>query len=381
MADYPPQVPQVRGGPASGPVLTTVDGETHEIEFDGLEGDSYIAPLDLVRGLPLAALRDGFRLDTGGWALTVSTLSSEYWDSDYADRWLALRPDTRGRVQAEFLVWAAHDDDPFDHGQEARLYSVLTSLLSPDRATVKSVTFDTAFAGLMPPWPYRVSLSLATRGRSVDDIARMTLTSEALVKELGSGSLELTSVLAMLRAGLAAALVGQPESIFLDAKRSHYDLATAVGKIELAQDVARFANAEQGGVIVVGMRGKRVPGGEIITGMTPVHATRRDILRYRQAIESRVIPLIDGLDVFSSDVAGGSVVAVHVPPQVEELKPFLVHGAIVGRKVEGAFISIVRRRDEHSIPITASAIHTTLAAGRALLRRGEIPDSGSATDI
>jgi hypothetical protein len=51
-----------------------------------------------------------------------------------------------------------------------------------------------------------------------------------------------------------------------------------------------------------------------------------------------------------------------------------VHGAIVGDKTEGAFISIVQRRGEHSITITAQSIHATLAAGRALLRRGEVPD-------
>jgi hypothetical protein len=62
------------------------------------------------------------------------------------------------------------------------------------------------------------------------------------------------------------------------------------------------------------------------------------------------------------------LVLIDVPPQPEELKPFLVHGAIVNGRIEGAFISIVRRRGESSIPITAPMIHSTLAAGRALLR-------------
>jgi hypothetical protein len=71
---------------------------------------------------------------------------------------------------------------------------------------------------------------------------------------------------------------------------------------------------------------------------------------------------------------------IDIPPQPEELRPFLVHGAIVNGRVEGAFISIVRRRGESSIPITAPMIHSTLAAGRGLFRRGEItqhdPDHG-----
>ncbi|MBF6336831.1 hypothetical protein IU450_13140 [Nocardia abscessus] len=69
---------------------------------------------------------------------------------------------------------------------------------------------------------------------------------------------------------------------------------------------------------------------------------------------------------------GDWVIAAGIEPQDEELKPFLVHGAIVGGRVEGAYISIVRRSGEDSIPISAQQIHSTLAAGRALLRRGQL---------
>jgi hypothetical protein len=69
----------------------------------------------------------------------------------------------------------------------------------------------------------------------------------------------------------------------------------------------------------------------------------------------------------------GMLILIDVPPQPEELKPFLVHGAIVDGKAEGAFISIVRRQGDETIPITAPMIHSMLAAGRALLRRGELP--------
>ena len=71
--------------------------------------------------------------------------------------------------------------------------------------------------------------------------------------------------------------------------------------------------------------------------------------------------------------SGQGLVVVAVPAQEEELKPFLVHGAMVSGKIQGAYISIVRRSGEDSIPITAQQIHSTLAAGRALLRRGELP--------
>lgn len=176
------------------------------------------------------------------------------------------------------------------------------------------------------------------------------------------------TTLGLLRGGHAAALFGQPEGPWLDVKREHYDLSIATGKIKLAQAVARFANGEYGGIVVVGMDTKRVHGGEEIRALRPVKHDPGIVRRYQHALENHLYPPPDLLDVELVAVPGGAVVIVHIPPQPEEHKPFLVHGAIVDGRVEGAFISIVRRRGQDSIPTTAAAIHTTLAAGRALLR-------------
>lgn len=61
---------------------------------------------------------------------------------------------------------------------------------------------------------------------------------------------------------------------------------------------------------------------------------------------------------------------ISVPPQPSEIQPYLVHGAVVGDKNEGAFFSIVRRRGEASIPTTAAQIHAYIVAGKAFLRGG-----------
>jgi hypothetical protein len=222
-------------------------------------------------------------------------------------------------------------------------------------------------------------LSLPLGGWTVEGTGRLVDSAIDLLRAVGAGELNRNVALQVLRANRPDALLGQHESVYLDVKQSHYDLDTAQGEIALAQAVARFANAEHGGLLIVGMRGKKVPGGEIISKLVPVAVTGRDVRRYRLTIERRLFPLVEALDVFSIGAPSGegNLLVVHIPPQPEELKPFLVHGAIVGGKVEGAFISIVRRRDEHSVPITAPAIHAMLAAGRALLRRGELPHPGS----
>ena len=71
---------------------------------------------------------------------------------------------------------------------------------------------------------------------------------------------------------------------------------------------------------------------------------------------------------------------ISVPPQPREMQPYLVHGAVVGERTEGAFFSIVRRRGEASITISAAQIHAYIVAGKAFLQgsatgRRDEPDS------
>ena len=184
-----------------------------------------------------------------------------------------------------------------------------------------------------------------------------------------------------MTAGRPELLVGLPESRWLDAKSQGYDLQTDHGRIELAQDIARFANSDSDGLLVIGLRTRKAGGGEIISKTSP-SLDPFDTGRYHRAIDGRLFPPVQGLIIRNTPapMSGGRVgymLAVYVPAQPEEMKPFLVHGAIVRGKVEGAFISIVQRRGEHSIPITAPAIHATLAAGRALLRRSDVAPSNN----
>ncbi|WP_327691010.1 ATP-binding protein [Streptomyces sp. NBC_00461] len=172
--------------------------------------------------------------------------------------------------------------------------------------------------------------------------------------------------------GAPDSLVGLEESDWLEVKSQGYDLDNIKDKIELAQDVSRFANSETGGILAIGYRTKKNRNGEVISKCTPIPERFAQAVRYRAVIDSRIFPPIDGLKIRASPHDGGWVLTVFVPSQAEENKPFLVHGAIVGGKVEGAFISIVRRRGEASIPITGPAIHSMLAAGRSILHRKDI---------
>ncbi len=109
----------------------------------------------------------------------------------------------------------------------------------------------------MPPWPYVIVLSIPKSGWTVEKALHLADSADTLLRAVGVGAFSRDVVVQVLRAGHPEALLGQPESICLDVKRQHYDFSGAAGKITLAQDVARVANAEQGGVLVVGMRAAR----------------------------------------------------------------------------------------------------------------------------
>lgn len=209
------------------------------------------------------------------------------------------------------------------------------------------------------------------RGRTAADLVQLGESIKRLCEGFAAGVLARETVADIVRGHGAHLLVGQPEGNWLDAKAEEYDLTQTKGKISLAQSVARFANAEDGGLIVIGAKARKVDGGEVIRSVGGVAPRQRDTAaRYLQVLNQHLYPPPAGIRIDLVPVRGGlTLIVIDLPPQPEELKPFLVHGAITpDGDVEGSFISIVQRRGEGSIPITAPMIHATMAAGRALLR-------------
>lgn len=77
----------------------------------------------------------------------------------------------------------------------------------------------------------------------------------------------------------------------------------------------------------------------------------------------------------ATGTVGRGYVLISLPPQPEEMKPYLVHGAFVHGKVEGSYFTIVRRSGEDGLPVHAAQVHNMLVTGRALLRHGLTPAS------
>lgn len=217
-----------------------------------------------------------------------------------------------------------------------------------------------------------IKLGFNPRSRTLADLYDAANDAKALI-EASVGSLSRETVAGLVRGGHVRALLGQPEGDWLEAKRQHYDLQTDYGKIRLAQSVAQFTNVGDGGVVVIGLATAKRGGIDVIEKITPMQRIPNVRRRYVQALTNRIYPPIEGLTVEVISHEGGELVVIDVPPQAEEHKPFLVHGAIVDGQVQGTFFSIVQRRYDEMGPTHPASVHAALTVGRAFLRRGELP--------
>ena len=259
-----------------------------------------------------------------------------------------------------------YEDDP----EPPDFETLLAPVFNRNRLRLASAGNDPRYAAI-PPYLWTLRMDFNQRARTLSSLYRAGTEVVALVDALDSGRFDRESIRDLVMSGRADVLVGQKEGHWLEAKRQHYDLQSLGGRVSLAQAVARFCNSEEGGLVVVGAKTKDKGAGDLIVGITPMPVDQKVKRKYQQALHNHLYPPPDGIQIHVVPHPGGELVLIDIPPQPEELKPFLVHGAVVDGNGEGAFISIVRRRDDVSIPTTAAMIHSTIAAGRALLRNGE----------
>jgi hypothetical protein len=258
-----------------------------------------------------------------------------------------------------------------------RIARLVAPLLAQTRSTLNHIEVNDSWSSALH-LGIELRIAPSVRGRTAADLFQQAEDILTLCDAFTTASITRETVADLVRGGGADLLIDQPEGHWLDDKSEEYDLASTRGKINLAKALARFANAEDGGLVVIGAKAKKVPGGEVIRQVRGVAPRQSDTAaRYRRALDQHLYPPPYGVRIDLVPTSDHrSLIVIDIPPQPEELKPFLVHGAITADgDTEGSFISIVQRRGEGSIPITAPMIHATIAAGRALLR-GKAGDHG-----
>ncbi|TCC60604.1 hypothetical protein E0H73_22035 [Kribbella pittospori] len=213
-----------------------------------------------------------------------------------------------------------------------------------------------------------VTVEATLSPRSKLTLGQVIHSGEGVSALLQVAELDAARAWALVQSGRGDLLLGQQESDWLEVKSAAYRLDEPAQVIEAAQDVARLANGGTAGLLLCGYKTKRLPGGgEMITALSPIPDDRAQVVRLRRALDRTIYPPIPGLRISYLPIArsAAGVLAVFVPRQMPRLRPFLVHGAVAAGRVEGAFISIVTRRDDESLSITAPQIHALLAGALA----------------
>ena len=229
-------------------------------------------------------------------------------------------------------------------------------------------------------WLYGVAVAfrLVDKSRPTSDLLSLASLAHQLMIAVREGPLSAQSARDLLATGYGKALEGAAEGPWLDGKSAPYQLGRGrpdPAAWELAKDVASFANAS-GGLIVIPARERAEHGKAILDQIGDMPLADVNPQRYRNLIAEHVFPLLEDLDIGIAETAPGrGVFWVFVPEQPESLKPFVVRGALVEDKVLTTHLSIPRRVGADTRYATIAEVHSLLVAGRARqLGREEVLD-------
>lgn len=254
------------------------------------------------------------------------------------------------------------------------LEEVITSQVRPVLEQHEAQFIDLSLNIGRPTEPTKaeVSFTLPLRGRSIGE---MFLIADAVCEAMGHamrGARFEGDVFDALRSGRPAMLVGQAETSWMEVKQSPYCLDDQRQKLELAKDVAAFANASSGGLIVVGLQTRQVEGQDVIHRVRLFDLDEIDIHRYRQILNQYVFPPLVDIEIQAVSVHGRrGYLYIRVPTQPSEAKPVLVIGALVGDRVSGHYLTVPFRQDDVVQFRNPAALHSLLIAGRVALARAD----------
>ncbi|WDV52622.1 hypothetical protein PV963_20695 [Streptomyces coeruleorubidus] len=180
-------------------------------------------------------------------------------------------------------------------------------------------------------------------------------------------SLTPADIVQALKQDLAHLLVGHlTEGSEFDAKEL-IDLKSSSWKIELAKDIAQFANSPTGGLLLIGAKTDKKPGGvEVFRKLAPLDLNPRIELtipelvqKARDIADAHIHPMVIGLEIASIRTRKGSVMYVYIPPQNPSIQPFIVLGEDLPGG--GHFFSIPRRRGDGNLPVSPKEFHRLIA--------------------
>ena len=264
-------------------------------------------------------------------------------------------------LKVRFVTTVLEIDEESDRADQIR--KIISPMLTQHGGTLE--TNEMHPGGARPPWPWIVEFSIPLEDQSVSDLLALADAMNDLLEASEGDGLTQHSLWRLLTSGHTDALRGLAENGWFDAKREPYP-QTELGRLDVALDVAKFANAN-GGIILIGATTSKLDGIDTVTGFVPVQNPNNVVSSHRDSIAARVFPVPEALTVITCQGPRGPMVGINVPEQSEDAKPFLVHGTLVDSKYKGGFFSIPIRNGEGALNTSPKEIHAYLRAGRRLI--------------
>ena len=134
-----------------------------------------------------------------------------------------------------------------------------------------------------------------------------------------------TELVEHLSSGRFHEIIGTEEGGQIEFKSRPYNLRSPKGRVDLVSDVGSFAD-NRGGTIVIGVETKKdeTSRREYASGIRGVDVTEIDVEAIRKIVQSWVHPLVRDLEIRRYSNGETDLVAIHIEPQDERAKPFLV---------------------------------------------------------
>jgi len=121
--------------------------------------------------------------------------------------------------------------------------------------------------------------------------------------------------------------------------------------------------------LIFGVVTSKHVNGDVLSALRPFPLAQMDVTALQAILRERIVPLIPDLDVGVAEVREGHGYGwIYIPEQAQELRPFMVAGALSGMTFLGTHVSIPFRAGEDTAHLDASAVHSLLAAGRVALQ-------------
>lgn len=343
--------------------------EIHGVEAFQHRNEETFAPLELLEDVSAVSLTNAIRDmirhyewdDHSMREVRLTDVPAEYFDRDFSPRLsTTLVLDDDGLVVVQRVDLGVDEDDDV-----AWLERVLQPLGRRLRTDV-TVVHDPE------EWPGSVFISVAptNRGRTVGELLEFARPFATLAEAARGKGLSPSTAADVLRGAYPNALIGQPESQWLDVKRTPPRIDSDVDRVEFAKDVAAFANSRDGGLIVYGLRATKSRSGEVVDRIAPFPSGMMSPRQLTAIVRRRLHPYPLGIRIevvaLTQELAIGLVL---VPPQLDARKPFLVSGAVMRGKVREMYVGLPMRAGEDTLWDDIAGVHALMAAGRAALNR------------